>query len=143
MNTEDRFRALTRSMPLSDFGSTRAIQAAAKLADELAAETAAERDRLRAEVERLTQDLSRKAAGNRALNEQWQAEARAADALRAEKAELVAAVEQAVDDFGEGHSVCEYTKQLLIAALAKVAATEGGRCGNSTQALAREGHAQD
>jgi hypothetical protein len=53
MNTEDRFRALTRSMPPSDFGSTRAIQAAAKLADELAAETAAERDRLRAEVELL------------------------------------------------------------------------------------------
>jgi hypothetical protein len=36
--TEDRFRALAHSMPPSDFGSTRAIQAAAKLADQLVAE---------------------------------------------------------------------------------------------------------
>ncbi len=33
--TEDRFRSLAHSMPPSDFGSTRAIQAAASLADDL------------------------------------------------------------------------------------------------------------
>jgi uncharacterized coiled-coil DUF342 family protein len=62
-----------------------------------APETAAERDRLRAEVERLTEDLSRKVAGNRALNEQWQEQARTIEALRAEKAELVAAQAQEIE----------------------------------------------
>jgi len=39
------------------------------------------------------------------------------DGLRAEVERLRAALEQAVDDFGEGHCVCEQTKQECIAAL--------------------------
>jgi hypothetical protein len=38
-------------------------------------------------------------------------------AAQAENERLRSALEQAVDDFGEGHCVCEQTKQECIAAL--------------------------
>ncbi len=65
MITEDRFRSLAHSMPPSDFGSTRAIQAAAKLADELAA---TELERLRAEKSELIAAIDRYLADDFSCN---------------------------------------------------------------------------
>jgi hypothetical protein len=44
--------------------------------------------------------------------------------LRATIADLTDALEQAIDDFGDSHCVCEATKQQCIAALAKA---QGGK----------------